>query len=110
MIICLGAFIALSLAMVLWPLFRLFGREQAAGLVTAWRAGAECIGKRTTFQKCEVRFEDRVKNYLLKSTILIFPHRSKIVALEIWVASLLVILLMTSVIILGIWHLVALIH
>jgi hypothetical protein len=108
MVICLATFIVLALGMLLWPIVRLVSRESARKLSTAFKLSTDCIAKRTTFQKCEVRFEDRVKNLLLKSTILKYPHRTKHVAALIYLAALLILALTSVGLLALIWWLIAL--
>ncbi|MDR1032570.1 MAG: hypothetical protein LBL84_00985 [Candidatus Nomurabacteria bacterium] len=98
MVICLAAFIVLLLGMVFWPLVRLFDKRAAKRLLSAFRAAVECIKKRTTFQKCEIRFEDRVKNAILKRMVTKHPSFTKFVAFAINLLSVLVILLFIFVV------------
>jgi len=93
MVICLAAFIILLIGMLFWPLVRIFDKTSARHLPSAFRAAAECIGKRTTFQKCEVRFEDRVKNTILRKIVLKHPNLVKPAAILIYIASVIIILL-----------------
>jgi len=92
MAICLAAFIILFIGILFWPLVRIFNQKSARHLASAFRAAVECIRKRTTFQKCEVRFEDRVKNLLLKKIILKRPNLVKPVVVLIYITSVIIIL------------------
>lgn len=92
MFICLAAFIILLIAMAFWPLVRLFSKSSAKKLDNSFRDSIICIGKRTSFQKCEVRFEDRIKNAILKKVIIKHPGATKPVAILIQAVSVLIIL------------------
>ena len=105
MVICLAAFIVLLFCMVFWPIVRLVNRAAARKLSAAFKLAAGCIAKRTTFQKCEVRFEDRVKNRLLRSTILKRPRFAKHVAVLIYLVALLILALTSVGVVALIWWL-----
>jgi len=93
MIICLATFIILLVGMIFWPFVRVFSRTAAYKLASAFRAALKCVSKRATFQKCEVRFEDRVKTIILKKIVVKYPNLIKTVAILIYIISTLVILL-----------------
>lgn len=89
--VCIAAFIVLGVIVLSLPVMRLFNKDLANKIWAMFKSATSCVGKRVTFQKCEVGFKDQVKNSMLKKVVLKHPKWIKPLGVGIEVASVLII-------------------
>lgn len=89
--VCIAAFIILAIVILFLPIVRLFDKDLANKIWLMFKSATECVGKRVTFQKCEVGFKDQVKNSMLRKVVLKHPKWVKPIGAGIEVLAVLII-------------------
>lgn len=89
--VCIAAFIILGIVILFLPIVKLFNKDLADRIWAMFKSSTQCVGKRVTFQKCEVGFKDQVKNSMLKKVVLKHPTWVKPLGISIEVLSVLII-------------------
>jgi hypothetical protein len=90
--VCIAAFIVLGIIVLSLPIIRLFNKDAANKIWELFKSSTYCVGRRVTFQKCEVGFKDRIKNSLLKKVVLKRPTWVKPLGVAIEILSVAIIL------------------
>jgi len=91
MIVCLASFLLSLIAMIFSPVLFIFNRSLAKKLFELCRNSAKCVVKLAGFQKCELRFNERIKNFFVKRTVVKYPQRVKFLATMVYVVSYLIV-------------------
>ncbi|GHU08474.1 hypothetical protein FACS189431_4790 [Alphaproteobacteria bacterium] len=90
--VCIAAFIVLGIIVLCLPVLRIFNKDAANKIWSMFKNATACVGKRVTFQKCEVGFKDQVKNSMLKKVVLKHPTWVKPLGVAIEVLSVIIII------------------
>ncbi|MDR0957046.1 MAG: hypothetical protein LBM09_00500 [Candidatus Nomurabacteria bacterium] len=71
--VCIAAFIILAIIVLCLPIIRIFNKKTANSIWSLFKKATYCVGRRTTFRKCDSSFKDDVKNSILKKVVLKHP-------------------------------------
>ena len=89
--VCIAAFIILSLISVFVGFLSIFNRQLGQKYWTVFKKAWHCVFKKVRLQKCDTNFKDDVKNTLLKRVVLKSPKLLKPASLLIEAISVLIV-------------------
>ncbi len=89
--VCVAAFIILSLVGVFVAFLSIFKRDIGRKYWAVFKKSWGCVGKKVRLQKCETNFKDDVKNSLLSRVVLKHPSWVKPLGIAIEVSAILIV-------------------
>lgn len=89
--VCVAAFIILSLVGVFVAFLSIFKRDIGRKYWSVFKKSWGCVGKKVRLQKCETNFKDDVKNSLLSRVVLKHPSWVKPLGIAIEVSAILIV-------------------
>ena len=89
--VCVAAFIILSLLSIFVGFLSIFNKQLGQKYWTVFKKAWHCVFKKVRLQKCDTNFKDDVKNTLLKRIVLKNPKLLKPASLLIEVVSVLIV-------------------
>ncbi len=89
--VCVAAFIILSLVGVFVAFLSIFKRDIGRKYWAVFKKSWGCVGKKVRLQKCETNFKDDVKNSLLSRVVLKHPSWVKPLGIAIEVNAILIV-------------------
>lgn len=89
--VCVAAFIVLSLVGVFVAFLSIFKRDIGRKYWAVFKKSWGCVGKKVRLQKCETNFKDDVKNSLLSRVVLKHPSWVKPLGIAIEVSAILIV-------------------
>ena len=89
--VCIAAFIILSLVGVFVAILSIFRRDIGKKYWAVFKKSWGCVGKKVRLQKCETNFKDDVKNSLLSKVVLKHPTWVRPLGTAIEVGSVLIV-------------------
>lgn len=90
--VCVAAFIVLLVLVLFVPVLSLFNKTLAQKIWRLFKAAAHCVGRKTTFRKCDTDYKNQVKNALTKKVVLKHPSWVKPISVAIEIAAVLLVL------------------
>lgn len=89
--VCVAAFIILSLVGVFVAFLSIFKRDIGRKYWAVFKKSWGCVGKKVRLQKCETNFKDDVKNSLLSRVVLKHPSWVKPLGIAVEVSAILIV-------------------
>lgn len=91
--VCIAAFIILSVISIFVGFLSIFKRDIGARWWQVFKKAWDCVWKKVRLQKCQTSFKDDVKNTILKKVIIKRPDLVRPLSLAIEIASVLIVAL-----------------
>jgi len=106
--LCIAAFIILTIIVSLVPIIRIFNKKVADSIWKLFKKALYCVSRRATFRKCDSSFKDDIKNTILRKVVLKRPKMIKPLSIIIEITATLIIVISLWSVLIGVKSLLSL--